>query len=197
MLPPRCEATARNGGPCKGQRLRGTTFCRHHLKGPERAAYDALREPILRKRIQTTINKRRLKNAEQSLRSIGRKALQRAWLIDPRLPGSTLMLSDHDEARAHKWLLQTHNVDLEALSPANEPWTPRAIDRLRWCAHLALSGVLTPIKTKHRVILAGRDDVKFFEKLRLIEVGQWPPPKKRGGNRKKLQRKQSQHRQIE
>jgi hypothetical protein len=105
-------------------------------------------------------------DAEATLRAIARRQLHRAWKIDPSLPGSTLSLSAHDEARVIEWLRDTHNVDLEhhPLHDNGHPFSARCIDRLRWGAALSLTGRLDAEGGRRRVVVALRDDLKWWAK---------------------------------
>jgi hypothetical protein len=170
---PKCTATTRTGHPCGNEPLRGASLCRHHLKGSARVAYDTWRLPQWQKQAQKS-NVQWREKATQSLRRIERFNLRRAWFVDPRLPGSTLALTEHDETRVRRWLWDEHQINLCGLSPAGEIWTPRAVDRLRWAAFLALNGSATPNKADRRVLDALRRELKLFAKLHQIEADQLP-----------------------
>lgn len=103
--------------------------------------------------------------AESAIRYVRRCQLHRAWQLDPTLPGSTLALSESDEARVEAWLVEHHGVVLvSGLRDKGYPYSARCVDRLRWAAVLALTGRIDDERARRRVIVALRDDLRFWLK---------------------------------
>jgi hypothetical protein len=163
---PRCGAPTRAKTPCALTRLTGADRCRHHLHGAARDAVDAARLLRAQKTLSRTTNAHHRARAETTIAAVQRRQLHRAWKLDPTLPGSTLALPDHDEARVRAWLRYFHRIDLDQGTHANtaHPITARAIDRLRWAATLFLSGRMDAERAARRVFVAVRDDLKYWAK---------------------------------
>jgi hypothetical protein len=163
---PKCGAKTQAGTPCQRLPMPGTPHCYLHLHGPARDAADA-RRAVAAEKLARSTNTILREQALATLRNIARRQLHRAWKKDPTLPGSTLALDDHDEARVRRWLSDTHQVDLEnrPLHANGHPITARAIDRLRWAGTLALTKRITPEAAARRVFLALRDDVRYWAKF--------------------------------
>ena len=64
--------------------------------------------------------------AEASLAAIARRRLHRAWLLDPRLPGTTAPhLNARVAGRVELWLIERNLRDGVALQATERPPTPR------------------------------------------------------------------------
>lgn len=166
---PKCGAMTRAKTPCELARLPSADRCHHHLRGAARDEVDAARLLRAQKLLSRTTNARHIANANSTIAAVTRRQLHRAWKIDPTLPGSTLTLPDHDEARVSKWLMDTHQIDLDQEpqpmhANTGQPITARCIDRLRWVATLYLSGRMDAERAARRVFVAVRDDLKFWAK---------------------------------
>lgn len=162
---PKCGAELRSGGKCRAVRMRGGDRCHLHLHGQQRDAIDAQRAIRAAKALRST-NSRNRANGERALAVIARRQLHRRWKVYPLEAGSTLELTNDDEARVRSWLRNTHSIDLEhhPLHANGHPITARAIDRLRWAATLFLSGRMDAERAARRVFVAMRDDLKFWGK---------------------------------
>ena len=165
---PGCVAIAGTTGRlCRQPRLPGSDKCRHHLRGKKRDAVDAARLARAVRKLQTTTNGVFRRNAVNVIRNVERRRLHRAWKVDPRLPGSTLSLSAGMK-RIRAWLREEHHVDLdkaETTCAGDRYMTPRCIDRLRWGAVLAVTKRIDAEAARRRVMVALRDDAKFWDKL--------------------------------
>jgi hypothetical protein len=161
---PRCDAKTSAGKPCQSPRMRGADRCRLHVGGSQRDIIDAQRAKLAERMVRSTNAKLRAQG-EAALRSIAKRRLHRAWQADPTLPGSTLTLPDHDEARVRRWLLEEHGIDLDKTThEGGFPLSYRAIDRLRWAAALCLTKRSPPPNAAKRVVAALRDDLKWWRK---------------------------------
>lgn len=159
---PKCEMIRRNGEPCRMHALPHTTprRCLHHLRGAARDAYDLARIPkLLRQRVSgNAINRTK---ARRALAAIERRQMHRLWKQSPDMPGTTLILSDTDEARVRDWLRAAHGIDLDR---DDDGLTYRAVDRVRWAAALALTGRIDEAGAANRIRLARRDDERWRAK---------------------------------
>ena len=136
---PRCTAMRRDGSPCKRLRLKGSTRCAVHCVGRERDRVDTAAVPRLIRAARW--NNAVGRSARARLARIERRRLYRKWAKDPTIPGQTISLSARDRSRVCRHLLDEHAIALDGLCQATAaPWTPRAKDRLTWCAVHSLSG---------------------------------------------------------
>jgi hypothetical protein len=98
--------------------------------------------------------------AEASLAAIARRRQHRAWLLDPRLPGSTVThLSVRDAARVERWLLERGFWEDRAMQGMGCPPTPRCWDRMTWAAILVIGGCIDEGGARRRLELAVQDEV--------------------------------------
>jgi len=167
-LGPKCTHILRStGSRCGNTPLRGSDICWRHLKGAERDQLDIKR--VLRaKKLQNSTNARHQKNAASVQRVAERRQLHRMWKVDATIPGSTLILDPQDEKQIRDWLSGRHAIDLDNYTHASgHKLSARAIDRLRWGACLSLTGRLTEEAGRRRVVVALRDDLKFYTKAGL------------------------------
>lgn len=146
--------------------MRGADRCSFHLHGKDRDAVDAARLLRAQKTLSRTTNALLRRKAMSTIASVTRRQTHRAWKVDPTIPGSTLTLPEHDEARVSRWLREVHRLDLEhhLLHDNGRPITARCIDRLRWAATLHLSGRMDAERAARRVFVAVRDDLRFWAK---------------------------------
>ena len=186
---PRCEAVIRSTGKqccvpaMRESRKLGVHRCHFHCHGSLRDEVDNLREARAYRQAQSTNTIMRMEGLA-TLASIGNRRLHRIWKIDPSVPGSTLLLGEHDERRVTAWLVDRNVYSTKSLPGSDRPPTARAIDRLRWAAYLALSGRLTPAAADRRVHVAIRDDGRWWGKVRDMQnddPGVGPAPKRRLG----------------
>lgn len=163
---PRCGAKTRARTLCQRLPIPGTPHCYLHLHGKARDVADLKRKAIAEKKAGSTNVKLR-EEGLATLRTVQRRQTHRAWKIDPTVPGSTLTLPDHDEARVRRWLRDAHHVDLDQEpqpmhANTDHPITARCMDRLRWAATLRLSGRMDAERAARRVFVAVRDDLQFW-----------------------------------
>lgn len=139
--------------------MRHSDRCRLHLDGSKRDAVDELRYPRLERRARAKGKPVQAVLALKALAAIKRRRLHRAWLTDPTVPGTTLVLTPNDEARVAEALLLRFGADLY-----DETHTERCRDRLKWAAFRSLAGA-DPIKASYRVKAALRDDERWRRRL--------------------------------
>jgi hypothetical protein len=145
--------------------MRGADKCRHHLKGTQRDIVDRQRA-ITAGKLARSSNAVQRCRAQRALAAIARRGLHRAWKLDPTLPGSTLVLSDGDEARVLAWLEVEHGIVLGTTEhEGGWPVSYRCIDRLRWAAALKLTERITTESALLRVKAAMRDDVAWWRRF--------------------------------
>ena len=101
---PRCEGVAKDGARCRGHRLHGSIFCYRHCRGAERDRIDAARLERQRRFAHSNCASEKARALKQ-IRNIERRRLNRLWLRNPDIEGSTLELSAPDELRAWEFLL--------------------------------------------------------------------------------------------
>jgi hypothetical protein len=175
---PQCEAIANaTGQRCQSCARRGQRFCFHHLRGKDAAAADiALINRNLAVLANPNLRGYSRRRAEYSMARIARAEIYRVWKIDPRAPAiDLLVLSAADEQRVADWLREQHAVDLNKNLPGSDkPPTARCRDRLRWAGWrvLARGDLVTPeflAAARRRVVLALRDDAKFWRKLEKLD----------------------------
>ncbi|WP_293810607.1 hypothetical protein [uncultured Bosea sp.] len=154
---PRCTAIAKSGERCQlpGMKFSDPCRCHRHLHGLARDLTDERRRPWLEALSRRASRPVMSSTARKALAAIERRRLHRAWLRDPTIPGSTLLLAPDDEARVAETLLHRFGVDLN-----NETHTERARDRLKWACVRMLGGA-DPIKAGYRVNAALRDDERW------------------------------------
>ena len=111
---PRCEGVAKNGAPCCGHRLHGSIFCYRHCRGAERDRIDAARLERQRRFAHSNCASERARALKQ-IRNIERRRLNRLWLRNPDIEGSTLELTRPDDRRAREFLLSGYNFDIDAV----------------------------------------------------------------------------------
>lgn len=164
---PKCGAKTRAGTPCARLPIPGTPHCYLHLHGKARDVADLKRKAIAEKRARST-NALLREEGLATLRTVQRRQLHRAWKLDPTIPGSTLTLTEADEARVRQWLRDTHHIDLDQephpVHATGQPITARATDRLRWAGTLHLAGRMDAEGAARRVFVAMRDDRAFWAK---------------------------------
>jgi hypothetical protein len=167
---PRCERILRNGQQCRGIPMRearkmGDNLCRWHCRGRLRDRVDACREPRLH-RLAASDNDILRSRAERSLACIARRRTNRAWKLDPRLPGSSVPhLSARDAARVERWLAERNVRESFPLQATGRPPTPRCLDRMTWTAILAIGGRIDEHGARRRLELAVKDEVAFWRRL--------------------------------
>ena len=93
---------------------------------------------------------------EATVNAIRRRNLRREWRRNPAIPGATLTLSPSDEARVHAFVLRIAGVRIENLA------TPRATDRIKWAAALALSKRCTEATAPREIGRALNDERKWM-----------------------------------
>ncbi len=155
---PRCSAVRSDGAPCQRPRMRNATRCPVHCKGTERDRADASdRERLLRQAVWDNGVGRK---ARQRLENIERRRLYRAWAKDPTLEGRTVILSAADEVKVGNYLLIEHGIALDGICILTGAlFTPRAVDRLRWCGIHALSGHIDAAAAHQRLACILKDEV--------------------------------------
>jgi hypothetical protein len=98
------------------------------LQGPR--SIDAARVARLLREAQSE-NAIRRAEAEAALAAIARQRQHRAWLLDPRLPGSTAPhLSVRDAGRVERWPLERGDRQDRTMPATGIPPTPRCWDRM-------------------------------------------------------------------
>jgi hypothetical protein len=166
----RCERILRNGQQCRGIAMRearkmSVNLCRWHCLGKVRDQVDARREPRLHA-LADSDNDILRSRAERALACIARRKTNRAWKLDPRLPGSTVPhLSGRDSARVERWLAERNLCDARPLQATGRPPTPRCWDRMTWAAILAIGGRIDEDGARRRLELAVTDEVAFWRRL--------------------------------
>jgi hypothetical protein len=101
--------------------------------------------------------------AEAALAAIARRQTQRAWKLDPRLPGSTVPhLNARDAGRVERWLAERNLGGGRPLQATGRPPTPRCWDRMTWTAILAIGGRIDEQGARRRLELAMKDEVAFW-----------------------------------
>jgi hypothetical protein len=166
----RCKRILRNGQQCMGIPMRearklGVNLCRWHCRGRLRDQVDARRQPRLH-RLAHSDNDILRSRAERALACIARRRTNRAWKLDPRLPGSTVPhLSDRDAARVERWLLERNLRHGRPLQATGRPPTPRCWDRMTWAAILAIGGRIDENGARRRLELAVKDEAAFWKRL--------------------------------
>jgi hypothetical protein len=168
---PRCKHIRRNGFQCsrpamrEARRLGLPSLCPSHCKGRARDKIDADREKRLLREAQS-LNAIRRSEAEASLAAIARRRMHRGWLIDPRIPGSTVPhLNVRDSERVQRWFLARNLRDDRPLPATRRPPTPRCWDRLTWAAILAIGGRIGERGASLRLASALSDEVVFWKQL--------------------------------
>jgi hypothetical protein len=167
---PRCERILRNGQQCRGIPMRearklGVNLCRWHCRGRLRDQVDARREPRLHA-LAASDNDILRSRAERALACLARRRTNRAWKLDPRMPGSTVPhLSARDAGRVERWLAERNLGAGCALQATGRPPTPRCWDRMMWTAILAIGGRIDEGGAKRRLELAVKDEVAFWTRL--------------------------------
>jgi hypothetical protein len=147
------------------RRLGLPSLCSRHCRGRARDKIDAAREQRLRREAASE-NVIRRAEAEAALAAIARRRQHRAWLLDPRLPGSTVPhLSTRDAARVERWLLERNLREGRPLQATGRPPTPRCWDRMTWTAILAIGGRIDEHGARRRLELAVKDEVAFWRRL--------------------------------
>jgi hypothetical protein len=167
---PRCERILRNGQQCQGIPMRearklGVNLCRWHCRGKVRDQVDARREPRLH-RLADSDNDILRSRAERALACLARRRANRAWKLDPRLPGSTVPhLNARDGLRVEQWLAERNLRDICPLQATGRPPTARCWDRMTWAAILAIGGRIDEQGARRRLELAVKDEVAFWKRL--------------------------------
>lgn len=158
---PRCTAIAKSGQRCQLPAMKFSAPCRchRHLHGAARDETDERRRPWLEALSRRASRPVMSSTARKALAAIERRRLHRAWLRDPTIPGSTLLLAPNDEARVAEALQHRFSVDLY-----DETHTARCRDRLKWAAFRMMAGA-DPIKAGFRVNAALRDDKRWRRRI--------------------------------
>jgi hypothetical protein len=166
----RCEHILRNGQQCRGIAMRearklGVNLCRLHCLGRVRDQVDDRREPRLH-RLANSDNDILRSRAERALACLARRRTNRAWKLDPRLPGSTVPhLNAADAVRVERWLVERNLCDSRPLQATERRPTPRCWDRMTWAAILAIGGRIDEQGARRRLELALKDEVAFWRRL--------------------------------
>jgi hypothetical protein len=167
---PRCERILRNGQRCRGIPMRearklGVNLCRWHCRGKVRDTVDARREPRLHA-LANSDNDILRSRAERALACIARRRTNRAWKIDPRLPGTTVPhLNVRDAERVERWLAERNLCEGRPLQATGRPPTPRCWDRMTWTAILSIGGRIDERGARRRLDLAVKDEAAFWKRL--------------------------------
>jgi hypothetical protein len=147
------------------RRLGLPSLCSRHCRGRARDKIDAARVERLLREAQSQ-NVIRRTEAEAALAALARRRLHRAWLLDPRLPGSTVPhLSARDSLRVERWLAERNLCEARPLQATGRPPTPRFWDRMTWAAILAIGGRIDEQGARRRLELAVKDEVAFGKRL--------------------------------
>jgi hypothetical protein len=105
--------------------------------------------------------------AEASLAAIARRRQHRAWLLDPRLPGSTVPhLNARDSLRVERWLADRNLCDARPMQATGRPPTPRCWDRMSWAAILVIGGRIDEQGARRRLESAIKDELAFWKRLK-------------------------------
>jgi hypothetical protein len=157
---PRCEGVAKDGAPCRGHRLHGSIFCFRHCRGAERDRIDMARLERQRRFAHSNCASERA-SALKQIRNIERRQLNRLWLRNPDIEGSTLELTRADDRRVRELLL-SYNLDIDAVDAiTGRPLSFRARDRARWAAFLCLTGKCDAEAVRRRIVLLLRDERRY------------------------------------
>lgn len=101
--------------------------------------------------------------ALRQIRNIERRRLNRLWLRDPNIEGSTLELTRADDRRVREFLLASYNLDIDAVDTmTGRPLSFRARDRARWAALFGLSGKCDVEAVRRRIVLLLRDERRYW-----------------------------------
>ena len=147
------------------RRLGVPSLCARHCRGRARDKIDAVRVGRLMREAQSE-NMIRRAEAEAALAAIARRGQHRAWLVDPRLPGSTVpQLNARDAARVERWLSERNLRGGRPLQATGHPPAPRCWDRVTWTAILAIGGRIDEQGARRRLELALKDEVAFWRRL--------------------------------
>lgn len=159
---PRCEGVAKNGARCRGHRLHGSIFCYRHCRGAERDRIDAARLERQRRFAHSNCASER-ERALRQIRNIERRRLNRLWLRNPDIEGSTLELTRADDRRVREFLLASYNLDIDTVDTmTGRPLSFRARDRARWAALFGLSGKCDAEAVRRRIVLLLRDERRYW-----------------------------------
>jgi hypothetical protein len=162
---PKCDALTREGEPCRRERLYGSRFCTHHLRGVERDRVDQVRRERLHRKIARTSCAGVQRRAERQLRNIERRMHHRAWLNSPEVEGSTLELPSHEEELVRACLRDELGLDIdEPDHVTGRNLSPRATDRARWAAYMCLSERCTREAGRRRVASLLRDERRYWSR---------------------------------
>jgi hypothetical protein len=162
----RCQRILRNGQQCWGVAMRearklGANLCRLHCRCQLRDEVDDRREPRLHA-LANSDNEIVRSRAERALGCIARRRTNRAWKLDPRLPGSTVPhLNRRDAGRVERWLAERNLCEARPMQATRRQPTPRCWDRMTWTAILAIGGRIGEQGARHRLELAVKDEVAF------------------------------------
>lgn len=94
--------------------------------------------------------------ARRGLAAIRNRQLQRAWVRDPTLPGTTIDLSPADAHRVDKWLRRHVGVDASAYR------LPRFASFATWAAVMALAGRWTDERARKRACWAWETERRWL-----------------------------------
>jgi hypothetical protein len=159
---PRCKGVAKDGAPCRGHRLHGSIFCFRHCRGAERDRIDMARLERQRRFALSNCASEKARALKQ-IRNIERRRLNRLWLQNPCIEGSTLELSAPDDRRVREFLLSDYNLDIDAVDTlTGRPLSFRARDRARWAAFFGLSGRCDAEAVRRRIVLLLRDERRYW-----------------------------------
>ena len=101
-------------------------------------------------------------SALKQIRNIERRQLNRLWLRNPDIEGSTLELNASDDRRAQEFLL-SYNLDIDAVDAiTGRPLSFRARDRARWAAFFGLTGRCDAEAVRRRIVLLLRDERRYW-----------------------------------
>jgi hypothetical protein len=159
---PKCEAVTKQGTPCRRCRLWGSQRCAIHTRGAMRDAIDQKRLERQRRFAHSNCASERARALKQ-IRNIERRRLNRLWLRNPDIEGSTLELGPSDDRRAREFLLWGYSLDIDAGDPiTGRPLSFRARDRARWAAFFGLSGRCDAEAVRRRIVLLLRDERRYW-----------------------------------
>src|ERR1700722_6559229 len=140
-------------------------LCSSHCRGCERDEIDMAREARLLREVQSQ-NAIRRAEAEAALASIRRRRTHRSWLIDARVPGSTVPhLNVRDSARVERWLAERNLREGCPLQATGRPPTRRCRDRMTWTAILAIGRRIDERGASLRLGSTLKDEVAFWTRL--------------------------------
>ena len=147
------------------RRLGPRSLCSRHCQGRARDKIDAARVGRLLREAQSE-NVIRRAEAEAALAAIARRRTQRAWKLDPRLPGSTVpQLNARDAGRVERWLAERALRVGCPLRTTGTLATPRCWDRMTWAAILVIGGRIDEQGARRRLELALKDEIVFWKRL--------------------------------